>query len=86
MTLAERLELIGALEIIGGALEELQKGCPKADIKEDIFILRDTFQRMKKQVRGKDDAENKSSSDRLSDLAGDNVRFLYARPQNSGKA
>ena len=86
MTLAERLELIAAMEVTLGAIEEIHKALPQADLKEDIFILNDIVQRMKRQVRGKDDTSERSNGDSSDSVAGDNVRFLWARPENVDEA
>ena len=85
MTLAERLELIAAMEVTLGAIEEIQKALPQADLKEDIFILNDIVTRMKRQVRGKDDTSERSNGDSSEPVARDNVRFLWARPQNASE-
>ena len=86
MTLAERLELIAAMEVTLGAIEEIHKALPQADLKEDIFILNDIVTRMKRQVRGKDhDTSERSNGDSSEPVAGDNVRFLWARPTNAAE-
>ena len=84
MTLAERLELIAAMEVTLGAIEEINKALPQADLKDDIFILNDIVTRMKRQVRGKDhDTTQRSDDGSDNTVARDNVRFLWARPKDA---
>ena len=83
MTLAERLELIAAMEVTLGAIKDIDGALPQVDLKEDIFILNDIVTRMKRQVRGKDDTSERSNGDSSEPVARDNVRFLWARPADA---
>ena len=76
MTPDDRLEFIAAFEVVLGAIEDISKQLPQAELREDIFILRDIIERLKKNKRGMN--EGPSSSYMRRGVAARGLRVVHS--------